>query len=83
MKLMAVAVFRIPTNVSVRTAAPPSGYRRRVFESTAAANFDSKINHGTPMKGKYFRCRNNNDIVTRVPALPYKHVGTEIYLDRL
>ena len=34
------------------------------------------------MKDKYFRCRNNNDIVTRVPAL-MTHVGTEVYLDRL
>lgn len=55
---------------------------RRVFESKAAASFDSKVNHGTAMRDKYFRCRNNNDIVTRVPA-SLTHVGTEIYLDRL
>lgn len=53
-----------------------------MFDSTAAANFDSKINYGAPMKDKYFRCKNNNDIVTRLPAL-LTHVGTEIYLDRL
>eukprot|EP00752_Nemacystus_decipiens_P002420 g2281.t1 len=53
----------------------------KVFESTAAANFDSRINHGTPMKDKYFRGRNNNDAVTRVP-LSMTHVGTEIYVDR-
>ncbi|CAN0234091.1 unnamed protein product [Laminaria digitata] len=32
---------------------------------------------------KYFRCRNNNDIVPRIVPLPYCHVGTEMYLDRL
>lgn len=53
-----------------------------VFDSDAAADFDAKMNHGTPMKHKYFRCRNNNDIVPRVP-LTMTHVGTEIYLDRL
>eukprot|EP00903_Cladosiphon_okamuranus_P009617 g9153.t1 len=53
----------------------------KVFDSTAAANFDSKTNHGTPMKDKYFRSVNNNDVVTRVPA-SMEHVGTEIYLDR-
>ena len=60
----------------------PSRCPLRVFESTAAANFDSKMNHDTPMKDKYFRCRNNNDVVTRVPA-SFTHVGTEVYLDRL
>ncbi|CAM9545693.1 unnamed protein product [Laminaria digitata] len=48
-----------------------------------AAKFDSKLNHGTLLKDKYFRCRNNNDIVPRIVPLPYAHVGTEIYLDRL
>ncbi|CAM9276656.1 unnamed protein product [Ectocarpus sp. 12 AP-2014] len=43
-----------------------------------------RLNDGTPLKDKYFRCRNNNDIVTRIPLPPgYKHVGTEIYVDRL
>ncbi|CAN0311378.1 unnamed protein product [Pylaiella littoralis] len=53
----------------------------RVFDNAAAANFDQTMNFGILMKEKYFRCRNNNDIVTRVPPT-YKHVGTEIYLDR-
>ncbi|CAN0454377.1 unnamed protein product, partial [Scytosiphon promiscuus] len=48
-----------------------------------AKHFDAKVNHGTALKDKYFRCRNNNDVVPRVVPLPYCHVGTEIYLDRL
>ncbi|CAN0531513.1 unnamed protein product, partial [Scytosiphon promiscuus] len=40
-------------------------------------------NHGTLLKEKHFRCRNNNDIVPRIVPAPYTHVGTEIYLDRL
>lgn len=44
--------------------------------------FDEKISDGSPMKDKYFRCRNNNDIVTRIPP-GYAHVGTEVYFDRL
>ena len=55
----------------------------RVFDGALAAHFDSKMNHGTALKDKYFRCRNNNDIVPRVVPPPYCHVGTEIYLDRL
>lgn len=47
-----------------------------------AKAFDNKMNHGTPMKKKYFRGRNNNDVVPRAPPTPYSHVGTEIYLDR-
>ncbi|CAN0313119.1 unnamed protein product [Ectocarpus sp. 6 AP-2014] len=54
----------------------------RVFDSEVADIFDSKTNHGTRMKDKYFRGRNNNDIVTRIPPSPYKHVGTEVYFDR-
>ncbi|CAN0223723.1 unnamed protein product [Ectocarpus sp. 6 AP-2014] len=55
----------------------------RLFDPSAAAGFDSRMNDGTPLKDKYFRCRNNNDVVTRVPPPPsYEHVGTEIYLDR-
>ncbi|CAN0222365.1 unnamed protein product [Ectocarpus sp. 6 AP-2014] len=55
----------------------------RLFDPSAAAGFDSRMNDGTPLKEKYFRCRNNNDIVTRIPLPPsYEHVGTEIYLDR-
>lgn len=55
---------------------------RRVFDSGMAKIFNEKINYGVAMKDKYFRCRNNNDIVTRVP-FGYAHVGTEIYFDRL
>ncbi|CAM9839983.1 unnamed protein product [Ectocarpus sp. 4 AP-2014] len=54
----------------------------RVFDSEVATIFDSKTNHGNSMKDKYFRCRNNNDIVSRIPPSPYKHVGTEVYFDR-
>eukprot|EP00904_Undaria_pinnatifida_P008931 jgi/Undpi1/5168/HiC_scaffold_19.g08519.m1 len=54
----------------------------RIFNQDCAKHFDAKINHGVALKDKNFRCRNNNDIVTRVPPFPYKHVGTEIYLDR-
>lgn len=57
--------------------------RGRVFDGSLAACFDAFENHGTPLKKKYFRCRNNNDIVPRVVPPPYVHVGTEIYLDRL
>ncbi|CAM9368027.1 unnamed protein product [Hapterophycus canaliculatus] len=53
----------------------------RVFDPDAAVFFDAMVNHGTPMKDKYFRCRNNNDIVPRLPPT-FQHVGTEIYLDR-
>lgn len=55
----------------------------RVFGTEVADIFDATVNHGTKMKDKYFRFRNNNDIVPRVPPLPYKHVGREIYFDRL
>ncbi|CAM9523149.1 unnamed protein product, partial [Ascophyllum nodosum] len=54
----------------------------RVFNRQIAAFFDCSDNCGTALKEKYFRCRNNNDVVPRVPFTPYKHVGTEIYLDR-
>ncbi|CAN0019804.1 unnamed protein product [Scytosiphon promiscuus] len=54
----------------------------RVFDSKLASVFDQTVNHGTAMKDKYFRCRNNNDVVPRMPPIPYEHVGTEIYLDR-
>ncbi|CAM9962984.1 unnamed protein product [Laminaria digitata] len=54
-----------------------------VFDGALAAHFDKKSNHGTLLKDKYFRCRNNNDIVPCIVPLPYCHVGTEIYLDRL
>lgn len=56
----------------------------RVFDDAAAGYFDQKMNHGTKLMDKYFRCKNNNDVVTRIPPWnPYTHVGTEIYLDRL
>eukprot|EP00904_Undaria_pinnatifida_P002284 jgi/Undpi1/12056/HiC_scaffold_4.g01754.m1 len=54
----------------------------RVFDLQLAAKFDDKMNHGTALKDKYFRCRNNNDIVPRVVPPPYAHVGTEVYLNR-
>ncbi|CAB1117639.1 unnamed protein product [Ectocarpus sp. CCAP 1310/34] len=54
----------------------------RVFGENMADRFNAKMNDGTRMKDKYFRCRNNNDLVTRGPLRPYKHVGTEIYFDR-
>ena len=57
--------------------------RRRIFDHVSAKHFDAKMNHGTALKDKHFRFRNNNDIVARVPPFPYEHVGTEIYLDRL
>ncbi|CAN0092157.1 unnamed protein product, partial [Ectocarpus fasciculatus] len=53
----------------------------KLLGRSAAAGFDARLNDGTPLKDKYFRCRNNNDVVTRVPP-GYNHVGTEIYLDR-
>lgn len=55
----------------------------RVFDGKMAKVFDATVNYGTAMKDKYFRCRNNNDIVPRVTPPPYRHVGKEIYLDRL
>lgn len=55
----------------------------RVFDSEVADIFNATVNHGKAMKDKFFRPRNNNDIVTRVPPVPYKHVGTEVYFDRL
>ncbi|CAM9543452.1 unnamed protein product [Ectocarpus fasciculatus] len=54
----------------------------RVFDGMAARTFDAKMNHGTPLKDKYFRCRNNNDIVPRIPPYPYSHVGTEVNFNR-
>ena len=55
-----------------------------MFDADLARNFDAKVNHGTPMKDKVFRGRNNNDAVTRLPPpVPYEHIGTEIYFDRL
>ncbi|CAM9965189.1 unnamed protein product, partial [Hapterophycus canaliculatus] len=36
-----------------------------------------------PPPRRCFRCRNNNDIVPRVPPSPYEHIGHEIYFDRL
>ncbi|CAN0251454.1 unnamed protein product, partial [Ectocarpus fasciculatus] len=58
------------------------GSPNRVFGENMADRFNAKLNDGTPMKSKYFRCRNNNDLVTRGPLAPYEHVGTEIYFDR-
>ena len=55
----------------------------RVFDGSLATHFDSNLNHGALLKDKYFRCRNNNDVVPRIVPAPYTHVGTEIYLDRL
>ena len=57
-------------------------YLYRVFDGQLSEIFDAKLNHGVTLKDKYFRCRNNNDIVPRIVPLPYEHVGTEIYLDR-
>lgn len=54
--------------------------KNRVLNADLATNFDKATNNGTPMKDKYFRCRNNNDIVPRMPPT-FVHVGTEIYLD--
>ncbi|CAN0019599.1 unnamed protein product [Scytosiphon promiscuus] len=53
----------------------------KLFDSVAAEEFNNMMNHGTPMKDKFFRCTNNNDIVPRLPPGFY-HAGTEIYLDR-
>lgn len=58
-------------------------FLRRLFDRAAAKHFDSWKNHGTRLKHKYFRCRNNKDPVTIVPGIPYVHVGTEIYIDKL
>ncbi|CAN0519911.1 unnamed protein product, partial [Laminaria digitata] len=44
---------------------------------------ERRMNHGTLLKDKHFRCRNNNDLVPRMMPPPYCHVGTEIYIDRL
>lgn len=55
----------------------------RVFDGALAAQYDAKMNHGTLLKDKHFRCRNNNDIVPCIMPPPYCHIGTEIYLDRL
>ena len=54
-----------------------------MFDGKLARIFDATVNHGATMKSKYFRCRNNNDIVPRVPGFFFRHVGKEIYLDRL
>ena len=54
----------------------------RLFDRAAAEHFDATINHGTPLKDKCFRCKNNSDVVTTVPGSPYIHVGTEIFLDQ-
>ncbi len=54
----------------------------RVFDAEVAAIFDATVNFGKAMKEKFFRARNNNDIVPRIPPHPYKHVGKEIYFDR-
>lgn len=67
----------------VRAFFSPFDCSCRVFDGEFAPHFDSKLNHGTPLKDKYFRCRNNNDVVPRMVPPPYTHVGTEIYLDRL
>lgn len=57
---------------------PTSCCWARVFNRAMAAHFDATMKH------KYFRCKNNNDIVPRIPTPPgFKHVGTEIYFDRL
>eukprot|EP00752_Nemacystus_decipiens_P010362 g9232.t1 len=54
----------------------------RLFDADLARNFDARLNDGIPMKDKVFRARNNNDAVTRLPPVPYEHIGTEIYFDR-
>lgn len=55
----------------------------RLFDRTAAKHFDGWHNHGKRLKHKYFRSRNNKDPVCIVPGMPYVHVGTEIYIDKL
>ena len=69
--------------IKIFTFLPVTTYACRVFDSTLAAHFDSRLNHGTLLKDKHFRCRNNNDIVPCMMPPPYCHVGTEIYIDRL
>eukprot|EP00904_Undaria_pinnatifida_P002282 jgi/Undpi1/12054/HiC_scaffold_4.g01753.m2 len=71
-------VFEHDINVSgIYTVGSP-----RVFDGQLSKHFDEKINHGTAMKDKHFRCRNNNDIVPRMVPPPFEHAGTEVYLDR-
>lgn len=54
-----------------------------MFDTELARIFDEKMNYGKKLEAKCFRIRNNNDAVTRVPFVSYRHVGTEIYFDRL
>ncbi|CAN0420449.1 unnamed protein product, partial [Ascophyllum nodosum] len=70
-------------SINIITAIYTYGSPNRVFNGPLAEEFDAKINYGIPLKDKCFRCRNNNDIVPRIPPYPYTHVGTEIYIDRL
>ena len=60
----------------------PREFLYRVFDGQLSQIFDAKMNHGKTLKDKYFRCRNNNDIVPRMMPPPFEHVGTEVYLDR-
>lgn len=55
----------------------------RVFSKPLADMWDEYVNDGIPMKEKYFRCRNNNDIVCTLPLGNYQAVGTEVNLNRL
>ncbi|CAM9248043.1 unnamed protein product [Scytosiphon promiscuus] len=79
--LATVAAARLAMGDDMEIAAIYTIGSPRVFDHAAAALFDATVNHGTHMKDKYFRCRNNNDIVPRAPP-GFQHVGTEIYLDR-
>ncbi|CAM9523218.1 unnamed protein product [Ascophyllum nodosum] len=81
--LATLAAARLHYSDNVDVSAMYTFGSPRVFNRQIAAFFDCSDNCGTALKEKYFRCRNNNDVVPRVPFTPpYKHVGTEIYLDR-
>ncbi|CAM9812177.1 unnamed protein product [Ascophyllum nodosum] len=62
------------------TAIYTYGSPNRVFNGPLAKEFDA---NSIQLKDKCFRCRNNNDIVPRMPPYHYTNVGTEIYVDRL
>ncbi|CAM9248116.1 unnamed protein product [Scytosiphon promiscuus] len=80
--LATVAMARLTFVENMNVAAMYTMGGPKVFDTDVADLFDAKDNYGTALKDKCFRCRNNNDIVPRVPPFPYKHVGHEIYFDR-
>ena len=47
----------------------------RVGDLLFAQTVDKRV------KKRYFRVVNNNDIVTRIPSLQYRHVGNQLYFD--